>query len=130
MRHVLIIAGLIVSSISAAEAAQMGEFALACVFHGGRHSFVVQGDYTEKRATISHSSGMRTAYVASNFKLPPTLSILVRGKTQRDEDWRDLYIVDTALGTFTHVHETWADGPNSDPFMAVQSGTCTSARPQ
>jgi hypothetical protein len=104
------------------------EFALACTFTGGRSSFVVNGDYVKGEATLSHSGGTRGALVRSDFKYKtPKLAVLVRGQGKNWE-WRDLYIIDTALGTFTHVNEQYADGPGNDPSIAVQGGTCTSPR--
>jgi hypothetical protein len=104
-------------------------FALACIFQGAAASFVVTGDYVKREATVSRSGGgAARAFVSWDFTTPPKpkLAILVRGKG-RSGDWRDLYVVDTAARAFTHINEQWVDGPDHDPFMAVQGGTCTSA---
>jgi hypothetical protein len=110
--------------------AEAYNFALACTYTGGRASFVVSGDYVKGEATISRRDGTQTrAFVKWDFNTTPQarLAVLVRGQAQTGE-WRDLYIIDTALGTFTHVNEHYVDGPGNDPFMAVQGGTCTAPR--
>jgi hypothetical protein len=106
-------------------------FALVCAFKPQEwRTVVVSGDYVTGEATISHPDGtLRRAFVAFDGDrggAPPKLAVLVKGKGR--SEWRDLYIIDTALGTFTHVNEVYADGPDKQPSMVVQGGTCKSAR--
>jgi hypothetical protein len=111
---------------------QAEPFFIACTFDGGAASFTASGDYIKHTASISRVDGSRMpAYVTLNFRTAsaPTLVLLLRGKSKADWAWRDLYIVDTAQGTFSHVNENWPDGPDSDPSMIVQGGTCASSRP-
>ena len=108
--------------------AEASTFALACTFKGGAYSFVVSGDYVKGEAYISRAGGgLSPAFVRWDFNTvpKPVLAILVRGKGH--DYWRDLYIIDTALGTFTHVNEIFAS-PDKELSMAVQGGTCIAAR--
>lgn len=120
----------VVASVTDASA-QTYDFALACTFRGGQSSFVVSGDYAKGEAAMSRVDGtVAKAFVKFDFNTSPQpkLAVLLKGQG-RSGEWRDLYIIDTALGTFTHVNEQYVDGPDKEPFMAVQGGTCTAAAP-
>jgi hypothetical protein len=111
--------------------AQTSNFAMACTYRGGQASFVVSGDYVKGEAAISRADGtLAKAFVTFEFNTSsPKLAVLLKGKGRLGEG-RDLYIIDTGLGTFTHVNEIYADGPDKDPSMVVQVGTCTAAAPR
>jgi hypothetical protein len=104
-------------------------FALACTFRGDKATFVTSGDTSSGEATIAYEQKFRPAFAEADLGTDPkpTIAILVRGRSSTRPS-RDLYIIDTALGIFTHVHENYADGPDKPPVMAVQGGTCTAAR--
>jgi hypothetical protein len=109
--------------------AEADDFALACVFRPQEwRTFVVSGKYSKGEATISRPDGtLSRAFVAFDFDrggAPLKLVVLVKGQGRLGE-WRDLYVIDTALGTFSHVNEIYADGPDKQPSMAVHGGTCT-----
>jgi hypothetical protein len=107
-------------------------FSVACTFAGGTTTFVASGDYTARTAVISWQDGSVVhAFVTPRYDtMPkPTLALLVRGKTKAGSLWRDLYLVETGQGTFTQVNEIWADGPDRDPSMTVQGGSCRSTKP-
>ena len=110
--------------------AQTSNFAMACTYRGGQASFVVSGDYVKGEAVISRADGtLAKAFVTFEFNTSsPKLAVLLKGKGRLGEG-RDLYIIDTGLGTFTHVNEIYADGPDKDPSMVVQVGNCTAAAP-
>ena len=106
-------------------------FAMACTYRGGQSSFVVSGDYVKGEAAISRADGTLAKALVIDFgtSSQPKLAVLLKGQG-RLGDWRDLYIIDTGLGTFTHVNEIYADGPDKDPSMVVQVGTCVVAAPR
>ena len=106
-------------------------FAFACTYRGGQSSFVVSGDYVRGEAAISRADGTLAKALVIDFgtSSQPKLAVLVKGQG-RLGDWRDLYIIDTGPGTFTHVNEIYADGPDKDPSMVVQVGTCAVAAPR
>ena len=111
--------------------AQTYDFALACTFRGGLSNFVVSGNYVKGEATISRADGtLAKSFVRFDFNTAPQpkLAILLKGLGRLGE-WRDLYVIDTAVGTFTHVTEQYVDGTDKEPFMAVQGGTCAATGP-
>ena len=84
--------------------------------------------YPHNQTSTRLDGTLAKAFVRFDFNTSPQpkLAVLLKGQGRLGE-WRDLYIIDTALGTFTHVNEIYADGPNKEPSMAVQGGTCTAA---
>ena len=79
---------------------------------------VVSGDYVKGEAVISRVDGtLAKAFVKWDFDtaLKPKLAVLLKGQGRVGE-WRDLYIIDTALGTFTHVNEQWFDRKEEKPI--------------
>ena len=111
--------------------AQTSNFTMACTYRGGQASFVVSGDYVKGEAAISRADGTLAKALVIDFgtSSQPKLAVLLKGQG-RLGDWRDLYIIDTGPGTFTHVNEIYADGPDKDPSMVVQVGTCAVAAPR
>src|SRR5262249_17788762 len=120
---ILILASILSTIRTDAEASS---FSLTCAFKGGGLPFVISGSATTGEATIVYENITRKALVKADLTTSrqTTLAISVRGTNRTGVDWRDLYVINTALGTFTHVAEKVADFQ----IMAVQSGTCTSTR--
>jgi hypothetical protein len=119
--------------VSGSAQAQNYNFALLCTYRGGAASFVVNGDYTKDKASISRvSGGLAEGQLAFDMGASPnpTIALRVRGTSQRQpgSTWSDLYVIDLNGGRFTHVNEqSFNDGST---FMAVQSGTCVSTAKQ
>jgi len=106
------------------------DFVLACAIKPQQwRTIVISGDYAKGEATVSRPDGtLSRAFVAFTGEPPQRkLAILIKGKG-RSGEWRDLYVIDTALGTVSHVNEVYADGPDKPPSMVLEDGTCRPSR--